>query len=95
MHWAAMTAVKFSAIIEAGAALALKYAKKRRCCQCVMPSGTMRSKSAKIVSMPTGSSGGDRGSIAAISPGAVCARTGRSSSVAKYSDPHRAARSAH
>ena len=28
MHWAAMTAVKFSAIIETGAALALKVRKK-------------------------------------------------------------------
>ena len=68
---------------EAGAELEGKYAKKRGCCQCVMPGTMSRSKSAKIASNRSGVSGGDAAMRAAISPGSIGGRTGRSRSRAR------------
>jgi len=47
----------------------------------VIPGITSDLKSSKIRSIGSPASGGVSGSFAAISPGAVCARTGNSSTV--------------
>jgi hypothetical protein len=78
MHTAPMALTRCSATSEAGAEFDGKYAKKRGCCQCVMPGAISRSKSAKTFSNGSGVSGGDGAIFAAISPGCTGGRTGRS-----------------
>ena len=78
MHCAAIVLTSISASIDGGAALAGKYAKKRGCCQWVIPGITIASKSSIIASIDSPPSGGEFGNCAAVSPNAVCARTGRS-----------------
>src|SRR6056300_2117225 len=81
MHCAAIVDVMISANIDGGLAFAGQYAKKRGCCQCVIPGITMRSKSDMISDMSVPVSGALCSNCCAISPGFVCARTGRLRSV--------------
>ena len=72
----ASPAVTSSPRIAGGDELAGKKPKKPGDCQWVVPGSTIRSTSASSASKGSGSSGAERGSIAAISPGAVVASTG-------------------
>ena len=62
MHCAAKAAVRYSAITDGGLEFAGKYAKNRGCCQWVMPGTIIFSKSEKIASIVSGSSGAEGGS---------------------------------
>jgi hypothetical protein len=55
-----------------------KYAWKRGSCQCVQPGMITRSRSARIDSKGSPSSGGVAGNAARTDPGATRAMTGRS-----------------
>jgi hypothetical protein len=68
-------AASASASTATGAALMAKYAKKRGWFQCVNPGTTNASKSAKIASKVSPSTGGAAGSAATRSPGRAFERT--------------------
>ena len=87
--WLRVAAIS-SAMIPGGEAVVAKYAKNRGCCQWVTP-GSKMSRSARIASNDSASSGGAEGRAARIWPGDADGRTGSSPTRSRYPAAHSSA----